>query len=116
MIILLHNKAFEPALPNVSVSTIDLVMPPYMGCHQPLHPFAQFIRLFRPHDHMKVVGHHTVGEDFDRIESSTQPQKISKRLKILILVEDVLLPVATVQDVVDKTINKSAGYSRHVLG
>ena len=65
---------------------------------------------------MKVVGHHAVGENFDRIESSTQSQKISKGLKILILVEDVLLRIATVQDVVDKTINKSAGYSRHFLG
>jgi hypothetical protein len=62
---------------------------------------------------MKVVGHHAVGENFDGVESSTQPQEISKSLKILILVEDVSLPVATVEDVVDKTISKGAGYSRH---
>jgi hypothetical protein len=62
---------------------------------------------------MKVVGHQAVGENSNRIESSTQPQKISKSLKILILVEDVLLPVATVEDVVDKTISKGSGYSRH---
>ena len=62
---------------------------------------------------MKVVGHHAVGENSNRIESSTQPQEISKSLKILILVEDVLLPVATVKDVVDKTISKGAGYSWH---
>ena len=62
---------------------------------------------------MKVVGHHAVSENLDRIESSTQPQEISKSLKILILVEDVLLSVATVKDVVDETISKGAGYSRH---
>ena len=62
---------------------------------------------------MKVVGHHAVGEDFDGVESSTQPQEISKGLEILILVEDVLLPVATVEDVVDETISKGSGYSRH---
>ena len=63
---------------------------------------------------MKVVGHHAVGEHFDRIESPTQPQEISKSLKVLILVEDVLLPVATVEDVVDETISEGAGDSRHV--
>jgi len=65
---------------------------------------------------MKVVGHHAVGENFDRIESSAQPQKISKGLKILVLVEDVLLPVATVEDVVDETISEGSGYSRHRIG
>ena len=64
---------------------------------------------------MKVVGHHTVGENFDGVESSTQPQKISKSLKILILVEDVLLPVATVEDVVDETISEGSRYSWHFL-
>ena len=62
---------------------------------------------------MKVVGHHAVGEDFDGIESSTQPQEISKRLKILTLVEYVLLSVATVEDVVDETISEGSGYSWH---
>ena len=113
MVILLDNKALEPALPHMSVSAIDLVMPAYVGCHQPLHPSAQFLCLFRPHDHMEVVGHHAVGEDFDGVESSTQPQEISKSLKILILVEDVPLSVATVEDVVDETISKGSGYSRH---
>ena len=65
---------------------------------------------------MKMVGHHAVGENFDGIKSSTQPQEISKSLKILILVEDVLLPVATVEDVVDETISKGSGYSRHGIG
>ena len=113
MVILLDNKAFEPALPHMPVGTIDLVMPTYVGRHQPLHPFAQFLCLFRPHDHVKVVGHHAVGEDFNRIESSTQPQEISKSLKILILVEDVPLPVPTVEDVIDETISEGAGYSWH---
>ena len=62
---------------------------------------------------MKVVGHHAISEDFDGIESSTQPQEVSKGLKILILVEDVLLPVATVEDVIDKTISEGSGYSWH---
>ena len=114
MIILLHNKALEPALPHMSVSAIDLVMPTYVGRHQPLHPFAQFLGPFRPHDHVKMVGHHAVGENFNGIESSTQPQEISKSLKILILVEDVSLPVATVEDVVDETISEGSGYSWHL--
>ena len=62
---------------------------------------------------MKMVGHHAVGEDFDGVKSSTQPQKISKSLKILILVEDVPLPVATVEDVVDETISEGSRYTRH---
>jgi len=116
MVILLDNKAFEPALPYMPVGAIDLVMPSYVCCHQPLHPFAQFLCLFRPHNHVKVIGHHAVGEDFDGIESPAQPQKISKGLKILILVEDVLLPVATVEDVVDETISEGSRYSRHRIG
>ena len=64
---------------------------------------------------MKVVGHHAVGEHFDGVKSSTQPQEISKGLKILILVEDVPLPVATVENVVDKTVSEGSGYSRHCL-
>ena len=65
---------------------------------------------------MEVVRHHAVGENFDGVESSTQPQEISKGLKILIFVEDVLLPVATVEDVVDETIDKGSWYSRHGIG
>ena len=64
---------------------------------------------------MKVVGHHAVGENLDGVESPTQPQEISKSLKVLILVEDVLLPVATVEDVVDETISEGSGDSWHCL-
>jgi len=62
---------------------------------------------------MEVVGHHAVGKNFDGVESSAQPQEISKGLKILILVEDVLLPVPTVEDVVDETISEGSRYSWH---
>ena len=112
MVILLYNKTLEPALPHMSIGSIDLMMSTHVGRHQPLHPFAEFLCPFRPHDHVKVVGHHAVSKDFDGIESSAESQKVSKSLKILILVEDVSLPVATVEDVVDKTIDKGAWYSR----
>ena len=113
MIILLHNKALEAPLPYVPVSAIDLVMPPDIRRHQPLHPFAQFLCLLRPHDHMEVVWHEAVRKNFDRIEPSAQSQEVGKRLEILALMEDILLPVAAVVDVVDKSVSKGSGNSRH---
>jgi len=64
---------------------------------------------------MKVVRHQAVRENFDRIESSAQSQEVGKSLEIFALVEDVLLPVSTVVDVVDKSVSKCSGNSRHEI-
>jgi hypothetical protein len=60
-----------------------------------------------------MVGHQAVRKNFDREKPPAQSHQIGKSFVILTIVEYVLLPVATVEDVVDETIDKGSRYSRH---
>ena len=113
MVILLNNETLKPPLPDVPVGAIKLMVSSHMACHQPLHPSAKVPCPDRPHDHVEMVGHEAVGKNFDREKPPAQSQQISESLVILTIVEYVLLPVATVEDVVDESIGKGAGYSWH---
>ena len=110
----LHHQRLVTPAEHVPDKLVPVIESQRVTAQQPAHPRHQ-IALGRLHDHMKVIGHHAVGKDFNGVEPSTQPQEIGKGLKILILVEDVSLPVATVEDVIDETISEGSRYSWHFL-
>ena len=116
MVILLNNETLKPPLPDMPVGTVELMISSHMACHQPLHPSAKVPCPNGPHDHVKMVGHEAVRKNFDREKAPAQSQQTGESFIILTVVEYVLLPVATVEDVVDKSIDKGSRYSWHILG
>jgi len=62
MLILLNRESLESPLPNVSATSVVLMIETNVGRQQPLHPLAEISVQVRPENQMKVIRHNTVAE------------------------------------------------------
>jgi hypothetical protein len=64
MIVILHGKCLVPSLiERASAFSLAESMPAFAVHHlKPPHEFHHLAVARRPHDEVKVVGHHTVGQ------------------------------------------------------
>ena len=81
--------------------------------HEPLHPAAQVSILMRPQQQMKMVCHQTKPRQPHRHLLVSLQHQVDKRGEVVILVKDVTLAIAPVQDMVNKTASRCSGCSWH---
>ena len=79
---------------------IVLVVPADVRDADPPHEPSQAIRRERTEDQMPVVGHQTPGEQLDGVTAKPLGQHAGKGCEVGVLVEQVLLAVAAIEDVV----------------
>jgi hypothetical protein len=89
------------------------VVAAHMSSQQPLHPATQLPVLSWPQNKMKVIRHQAVRDDAHGDTLARGRNKSYKFPIVDIPVEDVAAGIATVEDVVADTSDRSAGGARH---
>jgi len=104
MLVPLHRKAFEAALPNVSADLVIFIVAANVACHDQVHPGGKCRALFRGYDEVKMVGHQAIGIELDGKTFYRACHQIHEHIVIRILMEYLLFVISPVDDVIDKAV------------
>ena len=115
MNILLDRKAFEAALPHMTVAAVVLMVATHMTGEPPLHEVAEGIRCGGLQHEMKMVGHEAEAKALDRIAGFRVGEQMEKGAIVRVFMEDCRATVATVEHVVDMAGDLTAWDARHHL-
>lgn len=113
--ILLDRKAFEAALPDMTMAVIVLMIATHVAGEPPLHERTEGIWSRGLQDEMEMVGHEAEAENFDRIAGLRVREQVEESAIVAVFVKDGRAPVAPVEDVVDVAANLSTTNTRHHL-
>ena len=113
VLVLLDRKGLEPALPNVSARVVPAVVAQNVGCKQPLHPSTQLTISVGPEHQVEVVRHQTPSQDPHRHACTGLLDKFDEPLVVVILVKNILLRVAAVQNMIANSSDGSSCGSWH---
>jgi hypothetical protein len=116
MPVFLHRKTFEPSLIKMSPAPalIMLMMATNMRHTHPPHPFAQRLVCRRPHHHVPMVVHETIGQQFNWISIEPLRQHGLECKKIAVFVKEIHPPIAAVEHMIDQTSFDRPCGSRHI--
>jgi len=87
--------------------------PPVGVAAQPILHAAREIRLGRPEKGMKVVRHQDVAEQFPAVPLHRRFEPIGKPLAVAVIAHNVLAPVSTGHDMIDRAAEFNAQRSGH---
>lgn len=113
MLILLDRKAFETALPHVSMAAVAPMVAAHVAGEPPLHKRAQGVRGRGLQHEMKMVGHEAEAKDFDRVAGFRVREQAEEGAIVPIFVKDSRAPVASIEDMVDVAADLSTRDTRH---
>jgi hypothetical protein len=86
----------------VAFGFVDLMMMVDVTGQQPVDPPAHNTGFLRPQDHMEMIRHEAVGENFYRIDLVGLGHQFKEELIVLFRPENFLPTVSVVEYVVDK--------------
>src|SRR6266404_8015667 len=113
VLVLLNGKSLESSLPDVSASMIMLVIATHVRIENPVHPAAQVPIVNGPDNEMKVIGQEAECQDAHGDFDAGVSNRLQERLIIAVLEKDLPPRVATIDDVVTDTADRSARRPRH---
>jgi len=99
----------------VALGFVALMMMVDVTGQQPVDPLAQNTGFFRPQDHMEMIRHEAVGENFYRIDLAGLDHQFKEELIVLFRPENFLPAVSAVEYVVYKPTRQSPGDSGQIL-
>jgi len=100
--VFLDDESPEAVLPQVAPGFVDLMMVVDVTGQQPVDPTAQFTGFFRLQDHMEMIRHEAVGENFNRMDLPGLSHQFNEELIVLFRPENFLPTVPVVEYVVYK--------------
>ena len=113
MLILLDRKTFEPALPNMTMTSVMLVIAADMSRQEPLHKRAECFRCFGLYHEMEVVGHQAKTEKDHRMFGLGRGKQVKESAVVSFFVEDDCAAISPIDDMVCETGDLSAWDARH---
>ncbi len=113
MAVLLNRKAFEAALPHMSVPVVVPMVAADVAGHPPLHERAEGSVGGRLHDEVKMIRHQADAEELDGVFGFRGGEQVKKCGVVAVLMEDRGATVATIQHMVDVSGHLSARNPRH---
>ncbi len=113
MLILLDRETFEPALPNMTMTSVMLVIPADMSRQEPLHKRAEGFRCFGLDDEVEVIWHQAETEKHDRVFGLGHGKQVEEGAVVSVFVEDGCAAISPIDDMVCETGDLSAWNARH---
>ena len=97
----LDQQRFVAPAEHVAEQLVSVIEPEGVGAQEPTHPRHQ-VRLGRFHHQMKVVAHQAIGMHLESCLLTGLGQRLEKVLPIDVITKDILPPIPTAHDVVDR--------------
>jgi hypothetical protein len=108
MIIWFDRKGPEPALPDVPIGPMELMMAMNMAREQPLHSRTQVFVTGWPESQMKMIGHKTVANDPHRDMCASLAKQPNERIVGYFFGENTSPLVAAVENMVSVATHRSS--------
>jgi len=108
MSVLLNQKTFEPALPDMPMAPVMPMVAPDVAGHPPLHEGTQGCSGGWRHDQMKVIRHETDAKELDGVIGFCTGEQVEKRCVVAVFVENCRTAIPSIQDMVGVTGHLSA--------
>lgn len=113
MLVLLDRETFEPALPNMTMTSVMLMIAADMSRQEPLHKRAEGFRCFGLDDEVEVVGHQAKTEKGNRMFSLGHGKQVKESAVVSLFMKDGCAAISPIDDMICETGDLSTWDARH---
>ena len=114
VLVVLHRRALEPALPDVADAAVPLVVSPGVGDEERLHDPPDGHAGLGSEDEVEVVGHQAVAVEAEQEAELRLAERGEEGVVVGVVVEDFLAVVAAAEGVEDQAVVVRSKWSSHV--